>query len=155
MPVSGWALYIHPDFLWNTSLAKAIKKYEYFEYTVSEALWLTDKEEGIIISMTHSIHGEYMTNTDKFSHDIIISMVKTLLNYADRFYHRQFLTKKIENHQILDQLEKLLINYFNSDDLLTLGLPSVQLVAGKLNISHNYLSSLLKALTGRNTQQHN
>jgi len=152
--ISGWALYIHPDFLWNTPMAKGIKKYEYFDYSVNEALFLTEKEEAIIISMMQGIQREYMANTDKFSQDIIISTTETLLNYADRFYHRQFLTKKIENHQILERLEELLTSYFDSADLLTLGLPSVQLISERLNISPNYLSGILKTLTGRNTQQH-
>ncbi|WP_158799067.1 AraC family transcriptional regulator [Pedobacter sp. L105] len=152
--MSGWGLYIHPDFLWNTPLAMRMKKYEYFDYSVNEALALTEKEEAIIIGMMQNIQMEYNANMDKFSQDIIISMVETLLNYADRFYHRQFLTRKIENHQMLNRLENLLASYFNSNNLLTNGLPSVQYVAEKLNISPNYLSNLLKVLTGRNTQQH-
>jgi AraC family transcriptional activator of pobA len=152
--MSGWALYIHPDFLWNTPLAKSMKRYEYFDYSVNEALYLSEKEEAIIIAMMQNIQTEYFANTDKFSQDIIISMIEVLLNYADRFYHRQFLTRKIENHQILDRLEDILAVYFDSEDLLTMGLPSVQYVAYKLNISPNYLSGLLKVLTGRNTQQH-
>ena len=152
--MSGWSLYIHPDFLWNTHLAKGIKKYEYFNYSVHEALYLSEKEEATIISMMQNIQMEYFANTDKFSQDIIISMIEVLLNYADRFYHRQFLIRKIENHQMLDRLEDLLTSYFNSTDLLTRGLPSVQFIAEKLTISPNYLSSLLKVLTGRNTQQH-
>lgn len=152
--LSGWGLYVHPDFLWNTPLAKKIKKYEYFSYSVSEALWLTEKEEQVMIGMIQNIQGEYLANMDKFSQDIIISQIETLLNYCDRFYHRQFLTRKIENHQMLDRLEELLTNYFNSTDLFIKGLPSVQYIAEKLNISPNYLSSMLKVLTGRNTQQH-
>jgi AraC family transcriptional activator of pobA len=152
--ISGWGFYVHPDFLWNTPLAKGIKKYEYFDYSVNEALWLTEKEEAIILGIMQNIQTEYHANMDKFSQDIIISQIETLLNYADRFYHRQFLTRKIENHQMLDRLEDLLTSYFNSTDLLTRGLPSVQFIAEKLNISPNYLSSLLKVLTGRNTQQH-
>jgi AraC family transcriptional activator of pobA len=152
--MSGWGLYIHPDFLWNTPLATRMKKYEYFDYSVNEALALTEKEEAIIITMMQNIQMEYNANMDKFSQDIIISMIETLLNYADRFYHRQFLTRKIENHQLLNRLEDLLTSYFNNDNLQTPGLPSVQYVASELNISPNYLSSLLKILTGRNTQQH-
>jgi len=152
--ISGWGLYIHPDFLWNTPLAKGIKKYEYFNYSVNEALYLSEKEEVAIISMMQNIQTEYFANTDKFSQDIIISMTEVLLNFSDRFYHRQFLTRKIENHQMLDRLEDLLTNYFNSTDLLMRGLPGVQFIAEKLNISPNYLSGLLKVLTGRNTQQH-
>jgi len=152
--MSGWGLYIHPDFFWNTPLAKSMKRYEYFDYSVNEALYLSEKEESTIIDIMQNIQTEYFANTDKFSQDIIISMIEVLLNYADRFYHRQFLTRKIENHKILDRLDDLLTNYFNSTDLLTLGLPSVKFIAKKLNISPNYLSSLLKVLSGRNTQQH-
>ncbi|WP_461450682.1 helix-turn-helix domain-containing protein [Mucilaginibacter sp.] len=152
--MSGWVLYIHPDFFWNTPLAKGIKKYAYFDYSVNEALSLTEKEEAIIIGIMQNIQTEYLANTDKFSQDIIISLIEVLLNYADRFYHRQFLTRKIEHHQILDRLENILADHFNNDQSLSNGLPSVQFVADKLNISANYLSSLLKVLTGRNTQQH-
>lgn len=132
---SGWGLYIHPDFLWNTPLAKKIKKYGYFDYSVNEALWLTAKEEVHVISMMQNIQMEYLANMDHFSQDIIISLIETLLNYADRFYHRQFLTRKIENHQTLDRLEDLLNNYFNSTDLSMQGLPGVQHIAEELNIS--------------------
>lgn len=153
-PMSGWALYIHPDFLWNTALAKSIRKYEYFDYSVHAALHLTEREEATIIGIMQSIQTEYFANTDKFSQDIIISLIEVLLNYADRFYNRQFLTNKIENHQLLHRLEAFLTSYFNSNHLTVHGLPSVQSVASQLNISPNYLSSLLKVLTGRNTQQH-
>jgi AraC family transcriptional activator of pobA len=151
---TGWGLYIHPDFLWNTPLAKTIRRYEYFDYSVNEALVLTEKEEATMINIIQNIQAEYDANMDRFSQDIIISHIETLLNYSDRFYNRQFLTRKIENNQMLDRLEDLLNGYFNGKDLLAHGSPSVQYVAEKLNISPNYLSGLLKTLTGRNTQQH-
>jgi len=151
---SGWFLLIHPDFLWNTPLAKTIKQYEYFDYSVHEALFLSDKEETAMIGIMHSIQQEYQSNIDKFSQDIIIAQLELLLVHADRFYHRQFLTRKITNHKILTRLEELLTNYFNSDDLVNKGLPSVQHIADKLNVSPNYLSDLLKVLTGQSTQQH-
>lgn len=151
---SGWILLIHPDFFWNTPLAKSIKRYEYFDYSVNEALFLSDKEETTIVNIFRDIHQEYLSNIDKFSQDIIISQLEVLFNYSDRFYHRQFITRKIANHGILDGLEELLNHYFNSDDLLDKGLPSVQLIADTLNVSPNYLSGLLKVLTGQNTQQH-
>ena len=151
---SGWMLLVHPDFLWNTSLAKTIKQYEYFDYSVHEALFLSDKEETAMISILQNIRQEYQSNIDKFSQDIIIAQLELLLVHADRFYHRQFLTRKITNHKILDRLEELLIDYFNSDDLVNKGLPSVQHIAETLNVSPNYLSDLLKVLTGQSTQQH-
>jgi AraC family transcriptional activator of pobA len=151
---SGWILLIHPDFLWNTSLVKTIKKYEYFDYSVNEALFLSEKEEGILNTIVESIRQEYHSNIDKFSQDIIISQIETLLNYAERFYHRQFITRKKANHQVLDQLDKLLANYFNNENLVEKGLPTVQSISEALNLSPSYLRNLLNVLTGQSTQQH-
>ncbi|MEO6151164.1 MAG: helix-turn-helix transcriptional regulator [Mucilaginibacter sp.] len=151
---SGWMLLVHPDFLWNTPLAKTIKQYEYFDYSVNEALFLSDKEEAIITAIIQNIQHEYHSNIDKFSQDIIIAQLELLFNYADRFYHRQFITRKIINHDILNRLEDILTEYFNSDELAKRGLPNVQYVAGELNVSPNYLSGMLKVLTGQSTQQH-
>jgi AraC family transcriptional activator of pobA len=151
---SGWMLLIHPDFFWNTSLAKNIKQYEYFDYAVNEALFLSEKEETVLNGIIQNIRQEYHSNIDKFSQKIIISQIETLLNYSDRFYQRQFITRKISNHQILERLEKLLSDYFNNRDVVTKGLPTVQHVADALNVSPGYLSGLLKLLTGQSTQQH-
>ena len=151
---SGWVLLIHPDFLWNTVLAKTIKQYGYFDYSVHEALFLSDKEETAIMGIMQSIEQEYQSNIDKFSQSIIISQIETLLNYSERFYQRQFITRKITNHKILNRLEDMLTAYFNSDDLVNKGLPTVQYIAEALNVSPNYLSGILKVLTGQSTQQH-
>lgn len=151
---SGWMLLFHPDFLWHTPLAKKIKQYEYFDYSVNEALFLSDKEEGTVIGIMQNIEHEYHANIDKFSQDVIIAQLELLLTYSERFYSRQFITRKITNHQILDRLEDLLTGYFNSDALAQNGLPTVQYIAGQLNVSPNYLSGLLKILTGQSTQQH-
>lgn len=151
---SGWILLVHPDFLWNTPLAKTIKQYEYFGYSVNEALFLSEKEETTINGIIHNIQQEYQANIDKFSQDIIIAQLELLLTYSERFYQRQFITRKITNHQILNRLEEILADYFNSDDLLEKGLPTVQYIADALSMSPNYLSGLLKVLTGQSTQQH-
>ncbi|WP_316786970.1 helix-turn-helix transcriptional regulator [Pedobacter frigiditerrae] len=151
---SGWMLLIHPDFLWNTTLAKKIKQYEYFSYAVNEALYLSDKEETTIADIMHNIEREYHSNIDQFSQDVIIAQLELLLTYAERYYHRQFLTRKITNHSILNKLENILDVYFNNDSLLQKGIPTVQYVADALNVSPNYLSGLLKVLTGQSTQQH-
>lgn len=151
---TGWMLLVHPDFLWNTSLAKTMKQYEFFGYSVHEALFLSDKEEQVIMGMMEGIAQEYHANIDKFTQSVMIGQLELLLTYADRFYHRQFITRKISNHQILDRLENLLTEYFESTDLTREGLPSVQYVADALNVSPNYLSGLLKVLTGQSTQQH-
>nr|WKN39938.1 helix-turn-helix transcriptional regulator [Tunicatimonas sp. TK19036] len=150
---SGWLLLVHPDFLWNTPLVKTIKHYEYFDYSVNEALHLSEKEERMVNGIIQNIEQEYRSNIDNFSQRVVIAQLELLLTYADRFYHRQFITRKITNHKILDRLESILAEYFNSDTLVD-GLPSVQYIAETLNVSPNYLSSLLKSLTGQSTQQH-
>lgn len=149
---SGWVLMIHPDFLWNTPLAATINQYEFFDYAVNEALFLSEKEEATLHAIVKNIEQEYNGNLDKFSQSIIISQLETLLNYSDRFYQRQFLTRKVTNHKILENVEKTIEDYFNNEH--TTGLPTVQYVAQSLNISPMYLSSLLKSLTGLTTQQH-
>ncbi len=150
----GWLLFIHKDFIWNTSLAKTIKNYEFFNYAIYEALFLSEREEKIIDAIFQNINNEIDANIDKYSQKIIISHIETLLNYAERFYNRQFITRKKSNHQILGQLEELLNEYFSNNDLINKGLPTVKYLAGALNISPNYLSGLLKSLTGLNTRQH-
>jgi len=151
---TGWLLLIHPDFFWNTPMAKIIKQYEYFDYSVHEALHLSEKEETTINNIIKNIEQEYHANIDKFSQDIIIAQLEVLLNYSERFYQRQFITRKISNHKILDMLEDILARYFNSDELAEKGLPTVQSIAETLNVSPNYLSGMLKTLTGQSTQQH-
>ena len=152
--MKGWMLFIHPDFLWNTPLAKKIKQYEYFGYASNEALFLSDKEETMMHGIIDNIRNEYNANIDKFSQDVIIAQLELLFTYAQRFYERQFITRKITNHQVLERLEEVLSDYFNKEDLLSKGLPTVQFVADSLNISAKYLGSLLKQLAGLSTQRH-
>jgi len=151
---SGWMILVHPDFLWNTALAKTIKQYGYFSYSVYEALYLSDKEEAMITGIARYIEQEYNSNIDKFSQPVIIAQLEVILTYAERFYQRQFITRKITSHQLLNRLEDTLTEYFNSDALLQKGLPTVAYIAGKLNVSPSYLGEMLKVLTGQSTQQH-
>lgn len=151
---SGWMMMIHPDFLWNTPMASAIKKYEFFDYSVNEALFLSEDEEIKIQQITDNIKQEYQTNIDKFSQNIIISQLETLLNYSERFYQRQFITRHKANHQFLAKLEILLNDYYERDYFKTKGLPSVQYLADEFNMSRHYMRGLLKTLTGKTTQQH-
>jgi AraC family transcriptional regulator, transcriptional activator of pobA len=149
--LEGWMLFIHPDFLWKTSLAKKIRQYEYFGYASSEALFLSDREETMINALIENIKYEYQANIDKFSQDVIIAQLELLFTYAQRFYERQFITRKITNSKILERLEEVLDAHFANE---TPGLPSVQDIADSLNISAKYLGTLLKQLTGLTTQQH-
>jgi AraC family transcriptional activator of pobA len=150
---TGWLLLLHPDFLWNTPLAEHIKKYDFFQYKVNEALFLSEKEEAVLADIFQKIEKEYRSNMDMFSQSLIVNQLEYLLIHADRFYHRQFLTRKITNHQVLNRLESLLNRYFEEERHISKGLHTVQSVANDLNLSANYLSTLLKVLTGQSTQQ--
>lgn len=151
---SGWMLLIHPDFLWNTSLAQKIRQFDFFGYSVNEALFLSDNEELTLTQIVGNIEREYSNNLDKYSHDIIITQLESLLSYSERFYQRQFLTRRATSHQMLGRLDNLLTAHFDSSDKSTEGLPSVSYLAQQLQVSPDYLSGLLKSLTGLTAQQH-
>lgn len=151
---SGWMILIHPDFLWNTNLAKTIKQYQFFSYSANESLHLSEKEENLMTGIVQYMEQEYHSNIDKFTDSVIMAQLELLLTYTDRFYQRQFITRKITNHQIIGRVESMLTAYFNSPALAKHGLPTVAHIAGQLNVTPGYLSELLKALTGQSTQQH-
>jgi len=150
----GIGLIFHSDFIRNYPLAKTINNYGYFSYAVNEALHLSEKEEDIIKSIMQNISNEYRANIDKYSQDVIVSHIELLLNYANRFYGRQFITRKAVNHDLLTRMEQLLNLYFGKKVSLTKGLPTVDHLARELNLSPRYLSDMLRSLTGQNAQQH-
>ncbi len=152
--VSGWWLVFHPDFIVHYPLGKSIKEYGYFSYAVNEALHLSDQEEKMILTIFKNIEHEYNTSIDQFSQDVMISHIELLLNYCNRFYNRQFITRKVVSSDLVAQVENLLTAYFDSDKVKELGLPTVNYLAEQLNVSANYLSDLLRTVTGQTTQQH-
>ncbi|WP_259068115.1 helix-turn-helix domain-containing protein [Mucilaginibacter sp. X4EP1] len=151
---SRFALLIHPDFLLGYSLAKKIKQYGFFSYSANEALHLSDKEKATIISIFKIMEEELNSRIDDFSQDVMISQIELLLNYANRFYKRQFITRKAISNDLLQKLEEILDEYFNNERSLSQGIPTVQYLSEKLNISPSYLSDMLRSLTGQNAQQH-
>jgi AraC family transcriptional activator of pobA len=144
---------VHPDYIRNYALGKKIKEYTFFSYAVNEALHLSDKEETMVNTIMQNIEHEYHSNIDSFSQDVIISQIELVLNYSNRFYNRQFITRKNANSDLLIKLEDVLDGYFNSEEA-NAGLPTVKFVADKLNVSPHYLSDMLRSLTGQNAQQH-
>uniref|UniRef100_F4C4P6 Transcriptional regulator, AraC family n=1 Tax=Sphingobacterium sp. (strain 21) TaxID=743722 RepID=F4C4P6_SPHS2 len=151
--VSGFALFFKTDLLRHHPLAKTIKDYGFFSYDLSEALHLSDSEMARVSTLIQQIQQELKSNIDPFSQDIIVSHLDLLLQYSNRFYNRQFITRKPANDEVLVRLEQLLNNYFDNE-LSISGLPSVQYVAEQLGFSMDYLSDLLRSTTGQNTQHH-
>ena len=150
----GKTLLFHPDFIRNHPLGQHIKKYGFFSYAIHEALHLSDKEKGVIVEVFRNINEELHANIDDFSQDIIVSQIELLLNYSNRFYKRQFITRKAVNHDLLAKLDDLLNDYFNDQIALMKGLPTVPDLAAQLHVSSGYLSDMLRSLTGQSTQQH-
>jgi AraC-like DNA-binding protein len=150
----GWGLYFHPELIRNSNLAKRIEEYSFFSYQENEALHLSDQEKQTLRSIVKQIENEYNTNIDHYSHDLIISNIELLLNYCQRFYGRQFITRTNQNRDVIVQFEALMRAYFNSDKLAKMGIPSVKYCAEAMNLSPNYFSDLLKNETGKNTQEH-
>ena len=150
----GFALFFHPDFIRNYPLGAAINQYGFFSYNVSEALFLSAKEREVIANLFISIANELNSNIDSFSQNVLVSQIELLLNYSNRFYNRQFLTRKAVNSDIITLLDKLLNNYFEEKSSLKNGLPSVKYISTELKLSQRYLSDMLQSLTGLNTQQY-
>jgi AraC family transcriptional regulator, transcriptional activator of pobA len=151
---SGYLLLIHPDFFLSYPLAKKVKEYGFFSYTANEALHLSDKEKETILSIFKIIDDELKSRIDDFSQDVMITQIELLLNYSNRFYKRQFITRKAVNSDLLQKLEETLDDYFNNNKSLTQGIPTVQFLSEKLNVSPSYLSDMLRSHTGQNTQHH-
>jgi len=147
---SGYLLIFHPDFLLQHSLANSIHQYGFFDYAVNEALHLSAEEEDDLITILHKIDKECQ-HIDKYTQEIILTQIESLLKYSNRFYERQFLTRKSNNSALLTRFGQLIDDYFNSD---VQGLLTVQYIAVQMNLSPNYLSDLLRIHTGQNTQQH-
>ncbi|MCU0418990.1 MAG: AraC family transcriptional regulator [Cyclobacteriaceae bacterium] len=148
----GWSLLFHPDLIRQYPLIKTIGNYGFFSYSVNEALHLSDHEERTIEAIVLNIKKEINSRLDNFSQDVIVSNLDLLLSYCNRFYNRQFITRKMATTDLLASFERILDKHFS--DTSNLPLPTVEKLAFELNVSSSYLSDMLRGLTGQNTQQH-
>ena len=152
--LTGWALLFHPDLLHNTPLEKSIKNYSFFDYRVNEALHMTNEEHDILASLMRQIREELQKKHDGLQDAIVVGYIELVLNFCQRFYNRQFITRKLENTDILMRFNKLLQNYYEEKLQLTLGLPTVQYCADKLCMSSNYFGDMFKKMTGDTASDH-
>lgn len=150
----GWMLCFHPDLIRKSQLNSKMKDYSFFSYDSSEALHLSDQEELTINNIVNTIKAEYSQNLDMYSEELMVSNIEVLLNYAKRFYGRQFITRASANKDLVSRFETVLTDYFESKSLGDSGLPTVKHLAQEMGYSTNYLSDLLKKETGKNTQDH-
>jgi AraC-like DNA-binding protein len=150
----GYSLIFHPDFLQGYPLARKIKNYGFFSYAINEALHLSEQERSTMLAIFSIVREELNSRLDDFSQEVIISQIELLLSYSKRFYKRQFLTRQAVASDLLQQLEELLNGYFEEEEAATHGIPTVQYLADRLNYTPNYLSDMLRSLSGLNAQQH-
>lgn len=150
----AYLLLIHPDFLLGYPLAKKIKQYGYFSYSMNEALHLSSQEREIILSVYKIMEQEINARVDEFSQEVIVSQIDLLLSYVNRFYKRQFITRKGVNNDVLQKTEAILDDYFNTQQTLNKGIPTVQFLSEQLHLSPGYISDLLRSQIGQNAQQY-
>ncbi|GLU53430.1 helix-turn-helix domain-containing protein [Dyadobacter frigoris] len=150
----GFLMFIHEDFLNGHILHNEIKKYHYFDYEVNEALHLSPKEEITIWDLYHKIENEYNNNQDEYSREIILANVGTMLKYAQRFYKRQFINRTEISGKTVSKFVEEMDAYLANGLLNSKGLPSVQYMAERLNISSGYLTDVLKQESGKTALEH-
>ncbi|MDI1306894.1 MAG: helix-turn-helix domain-containing protein [bacterium] len=150
----GHALVFHPDLIHGTSLFKSMNDYNFFSYNANEALHLSERERQIVLDSFSKIHLELQLGVDKHSKKLIASNIELFLNYCERFYDRQFITRENINKGILEKFEEVLNTYFTSDKPGTIGLPSVAYCADELHLSANYFGDLIKKETGKSAQEY-
>lgn len=146
--LTGWALLFHPDLLHGTPLERKIKAYSFFDYRINEALHMTDEEHDVLVSLMRQIQTEIERKHDTVQDAILVNYIELVLNFCQRFYNRQFLTRKLENTDMLMKFDALLRSYFDENRQLSLGLPTVQYCADKLCMSANYFGDMIKKTTG-------
>ena len=149
-----YTLLIHPDFLAPYPLAIKIRDYGFFTYAANEALHVSEQEKELLLALFKTMETELASRLDEFSQEVVIAQLELLLTYANRFYKRQFLTRKAVHSDLLQRLEATLADCFRREDLLSRGIPTVQYLAQCLHVSPSYLSDMLRTLTGQSAQQH-
>ena len=115
---------------------------------------MSERERQIMMDCFSKISYELEHAVDKHSKRLITSNIELLLNYCDRFYDRQFITRDNANKGILEKFEELLNGYYSSDNPQKFGLPSVAYFAEELHLSPNYFGDLMKRETGKSAQEH-
>jgi AraC family transcriptional regulator, transcriptional activator of pobA len=150
----GWVLFFHPDLILPSSLGNKIKNFGFFSYSVSEALHVSDEEKKMLDLLIQSIQREYQSKLDQHSHAVICTAIEQLLNYSQRFFSRQFITRQKQHLDLVSHFEKLVQEYLESKTLAEKGLPQVEYFAEQLNLSSGYLSDLLKKETGKTVKEY-
>ncbi len=141
-------LLFHPDFLQRTNLGKNIQRYEFFSYTSTEALHLSEAEVMVFKQVLDMVDTELKHPIDNHTRELMISNIELLLNYCLRFYDRQFITREEINHNVVKRFDMMLREYLKTK-AMSEGLPTVAYFAEKCCLSTGYFGQLVKTETGR------
>tara|TARA_Y100000389_G_scaffold140748_1_gene138637 strand:- start:1035 stop:1943 length:909 start_codon:yes stop_codon:yes gene_type:complete len=152
--IKGWMIYFHPDLIRNTKLASKIDGYTFFNYEVNEALHLSEKEQSLLNNLVNLIENEIQERIDSHSQQVLVSNIELILSYSFRFYERQFNTRSAQNTDIVSKVECLLKSYYQTNELILSGQPTIEYLANGCHLSSNYLSDLLSKETGRSAKEH-
>lgn len=147
-------LLFHPDLIHGTALGRAITDYHFFDYDSTEALHLSQREQTLIRRTFEDIRSELELPIDAHSQTILVDRIKLFLDYCQRFYDRQFITRRKVNSDILSKFEHELHAYFDSEAPRREGLPTVAYFAEKACLSSNYFGDLIKRETGHTPLQY-
>ncbi len=148
-PWKGFQILIHPK-IFNEYLSyKSINSYDFFSYEVNESLLLNEEEENTVSLLMEMAWNEFHNKKDTFSMPIILSYISTLLSLTDRFYARQFDTRKKLCNQLTKDFFHLLKTYYSEITNTEIQQPTVQFFADRLNITPNYLSDTIRHHSGK------
>lgn len=145
-------LMFHPDLICGTPLADKINNFGYFRYAQKEALHLSDKERAIFLDCLDKIREETEHPVDTHSADLISANIQVLLEYLNRFYDRQFITRHKVNSSVVANFEKQLAEIYSGKTALS-EVPRVSYFAEKANLSPGYFGDLIKRETGSTPQE--
>jgi len=148
-PWKGYQILIHPDIFKKHFTHKNISSYDFFSYEVNESLLLTQEEKDMVINLLEMAWSEFNNNKDSFSIPIILSFISTLLHLTERFYDRQFDTRKTLCNKLSNDFFSLLKSYYTKNSNTDIQQPTVLFFANKLNVTPNYLSDTIKFHSGK------
>lgn len=148
----GWALCFDTEFTRGTSLSSNMREYTFFSYEVNEALHLSESEKELLVGCMNKIKLEIEHTSDRLSKRLTANHIELMLNYCLRFYERQFISRKLVNHDILTRFENLIDEYFARKKARENGLPTVQFCAKELCLSPGYFGDLIRKETGKSAQ---
>ncbi|UYZ65009.1 helix-turn-helix domain-containing protein [Hymenobacter weizhouensis] len=154
LPPAGWLLLVHPDLIRRYALAHRLKSYSFWHYAAHEALHLSAAEEATLDNLLLGLQQECRAAPAGFSEEMVVTYFDLLLQYANRFYNRQFASRRLAGRELLAQLDAALYSYLNSEQTTENGVPTAHYLAGQVHMSASYLTDLLKRLTGQSTQQY-